>query len=726
MKPGKERIAAYRAHHKAAGTEDITREKGPRNRDKGPRLRDQGPRTRDQLRKALSYKQARHPFVGCDGEGAGTDELGRQQYMLFRMGEAELYTGKPLILEEILHFIVNQPQGPIYVMFGMGYDATQILRSMSTERIRHLLREKGSLSDEENRKRSRYTWYKNYDIEYLQGNYLKVRAVKIRNYPDGTEKREPIKGCTRTIYETFGNFQKSFLKTLEDFNIGTEAQRQLIAVSKEQRGGNDWTIDQKTRDYCALECALLSDLMEKFRLNAYGAGVVPRTWNGAGKMAASLHSKHHTPRRDHLQATIPSPVLDYANMAYYGGRFEVPYHGMLEGTLNEYDISSAYPDGMRFLPCLMHGEWARLDADTVPKGIYVALVQFKALGKVSLGGFPVRHPKGHIYWPREGSGVYWCHEIESAQRLGFRVTYPSGASSGKKMAYQYIKRCDCKPFDWIEEYYEQRKRLGNEEGYPLKLAINALYGKLAQRRGNGVYSDLISAGLTTAYVRARLNDAIALAPDQIVMIATDGIYSRVPLPLTLGNALGEWKHEELPGMFIVQPGFYWSPGLKAKRKARGISGKFFETNDNTDKFERCWETFREGINSGLEMHEAARLASDTRANSIGPFPIVDLSITTFIGMKLANAWGKPDMAGQWLTQPRGFSFDPVNKREYRTGQWIGQAFNSSILEGGPGRAHLSLPHGDFLKSRALKAYEMDRLLLQDQRDYFDLGTPFRD
>jgi hypothetical protein len=41
----------------------------------------------------MTTKQAslRYPFVGVDGEGGGTDELGRQNYLLLRAGDELLF-----------------------------------------------------------------------------------------------------------------------------------------------------------------------------------------------------------------------------------------------------------------------------------------------------------------------------------------------------------------------------------------------------------------------------------------------------------------------------------------------------------------------------------------------------------------------------------------------------------------------------------------------------------
>jgi hypothetical protein len=98
----------------------------------------------------------------------------------------------------------------------------------------------------------------------------------------------------------------------------------------------------------------------------------------------------------------------------------------------------------------------------------------------------------------------------------------------------------------VPELYETRKQLGsNTRGYPLKLCLNSLYGKMAQRSGRGPYHDAVAAGLVTAMARARLVEAVGHNPEAVVMIATDAVYSTEPLPLDIGDGLGQWEDGRL-------------------------------------------------------------------------------------------------------------------------------------------------------------------------------------
>ena len=520
-----DRVRAYRARCKAEGREDTTQRRKAELR-------------RESARRRPPSRPSR-PFVGCDGEGAGTDASGRQNYVLFRMGDRELFEGgRRLTTTELLDFICEHPAKQILVGFAFGYDVTMILRDLPPKQQARLFAPK-----EFGPGKSRYVWYRDFNIEYLPKNYLRICRVQVERYDDPEtgerkERRKIVKGSTRAIYETFGFFQQSFIKAVDNFGVAHPDELKQLKASKERRGDDAWAIGQVERDYCALECRLLAELMERLRDYCSAAGITPNVWSGAGKLAKALHKKHGTITAKEVAEFVPSEVLDFANMAYYGGRFEITRTGLIEQPVYEYDIRSAYPDAMRRLPCLRHGTWERATPGQLRAhdGLYVAAVTFSRQsqgdGIGDLGALPVRVKEGHLHWPSRGGGVYWSPEIESAERLGFQVKHKGG--------WLYRKACNCEPFDWVEPLYDYRRSIGSKgPGYPIKLGINSLYGLLAQRKGNGQFTNMIWAGLTTAFTRAKLNDAIELAPGQVVMLATDAVYCLHPLALDVGERLGQ-------------------------------------------------------------------------------------------------------------------------------------------------------------------------------------------
>lgn len=656
-----------------------------------------------QIRRARRAKGK--PFMGVDGEGCGHDRHGRQHYMLLRAGPYECFTGKPLNTFDCLDFILSLPDTHILVGFSFGYDVTQILRDLPAERLARIFADKQHGTEG----RSRYTYWNRYAIEYLPRNYLRVSRL-LRN-EEGNWYRDTE--STRTIWEVFGNFQTSFLKTLQAYDIGKRFWDD-IDLNKRKRS-KFARITKGIRRYCELECLLLAALMEKFRNQAHAAGIHPNQWAGAGKLAAYLHRANQTITQKELLDKLNPGLLALASGAYYGGRFEITRIGDIPAC-TEADINSAYPDAMRSLPCLKHGTWQRVTSlwlrNAPADALYVADVKFRHPEGMPLHGLPVRSKEGFLYWPREGQGFYWSPEIRSAERLGARIEPLYG--------WRYIPHCQCQPFAWVDALYQERLRcekINPGSGQPIKLGINSLYGKLAQRIGSPTYGNFIWAGLITALTRAKLNDAIALDPEAIVMIATDAVVSLRPLALSYGKGLGQWDRKDHARLFVVQPGLYWSGRRRGdKRKTRGTSLSMFARHMH--RFEKAWRTWCATRPETCEP----QWYDDPAKGRVWrrPVPAVTLNLTLFIGLRLAHARGALVTAGQWARTPREFSFEWGRKRQLWPVIWEGPSTaRTTPLAGGPD--HVSVTHKANMDR--VREMELQRMLYQDQPEYVDRSMP---
>ena len=341
-----------------------------------------------------------------------------------------------------------------------------------------------------------------------------------------------------------------------------------------------------------------------------------------------------------------------ASLAFYGGRFEVSRIGHIPDPVYEYDLNSAHPAAMPGLPCSMHTRWVhRPNARRLPKsGLYLAKVAFDHLLSVPWCGLPFRRKK-RLYWPYQGTGWYWSCEIEAARRYLF-------ADVSVRDLWVAEQTCDCRQYDWVPSLYEERKQLGSKtRGYPLKLGLNALYGKMAQRSGRGPYHDAVAAGLITATTRARLVEAVGHNPEAVVMLATDAVYSTQPLPLDIGEGLGQWEAKIWPDLFIAQPGVYWSPtelaeGAKPTIKSRGAPRSAI--GDAAPQF-LC--AFDDWIAKLREVDDLVAMLRDRKS-----IPKVPVTVRAFHGCALALARGKPSLAGTWKDVTREFSFDWCTKR----------------------------------------------------------------
>lgn len=174
----------------------------------------------------------------------------------------------------------------------------------------------------------------------------------------------------------------------------------------------------------------------------------------------------------------------------------------------------------------------------------------------------LRHLRHH--GGRQVSQVF-ANPRDASDQSGDGPQVQSDASLTILESWTWEPSCDDKPFHFIPPLFEQRrqwKREGRGAEKVLKLGLNSLYGKCAQHVGGTEetpppWHQLEWAGWTTSWTRAALYSAAMQAPDAVIFLATDGIYTTRPLDLPLGKALGEWDYQKHVGLTAVQSGVYW-------------------------------------------------------------------------------------------------------------------------------------------------------------------------
>lgn len=301
-------------------------------------------------------------------------------------------------------------------------------------------------------------------------------------------------------------------------------------------------------------------------------------------------------------------------------------------TIYQYDINSAYAAVYKTLPCLSHGKWVKVTEQ--PKdGIYVGTVAFEHR-RSAWYTFPVRTKLGNIIFPRTGNGTYWSPELHYAAGRSTSIVWKTG--------FKYEPDCHCTQFTWVEPLFHERKRLGKDaKGRVLKTLLASIYGKLAQSIGSAPYANPIWAGLILSTVRTQLlaaaqSDSSGHGYD-VHMLATDGLFcSEKRTNLDIGPELGQWSVTEHSEMFVVQSGVYFLPD--SKPKTRGTPRKKIT--------QHIWD-FYSAWNQYLET---------------GVLKTIRIELRNFIGLRLAHARGKPDIAGQWFDVTRDIAFDWTTKR----------------------------------------------------------------
>jgi hypothetical protein len=173
------------------------------------------------------------------------------------------------------------------------------------------------------------------------------------------------------------------------------------------------------------------------------------------------------------------------------------------------------------------------------------------------------HPYFHrdydfsVSYPIKHKGWHWAPEYHMAKKHG----------RGGKVShhFRYITNNN-KPFSWVPTLYTKRRSLkaaGDRAELALKLALNALYGKLVQQKGwkpgkaIPKSHQLYWGGWITSLTRSMIYDAMMQHPDKIIATETDGIFSLVKLDLPLGKGLGEWDVKEYDDFTYVQSGMYF-------------------------------------------------------------------------------------------------------------------------------------------------------------------------
>jgi hypothetical protein len=543
------------------------------------------------------------PFVGVDGEGGVID--GRHEYLLIRVGENVLYRqdSRPLRTVDILRWLTSLDSNAVHVGYGFDYDVSMILRDWATtpkglEALR-------SLFDRESRKQKNGTYapvmYQGFRVEYLPRKHFRVaRAVADAKY--------------FTVHDVIGFYQSSFVQALEAWQIGTPEERETIRAMKSQRS-DFTTLTAEEIEYNRRECVLLAELVTALREATRDAGYAITSYEGAGCLAQAMLTKHDAPQKQEL----PGPVATAARAAYYGGRFEISRIGRVE-PVHEYDLASAYPWAMSTLPCLEHGEWVNEYQPGNP--IQVMRVAWAVDDSRPWGPYPFRDPDGTILYPSAGSGWYWYPEVAVEDRM--RET------NDVTDAWSFVRHCDHMPFTWIKDVFAERQRIGKSaKGKVLKLGLNSLYGKQAQSVGNPRFASPVYAGLITAKVRAIMADVCARYANDVVMIATDGIYLTREMKPTRDRRiieagdkaiLGCWEHQHFNDLFLVKPGIYFtSDGLKAR--TRGVPR--WQLEEKQAEIMEAWE--REGLRGSVTVER-----------------------TQFIGARAALAQNAPEKVGQWI------------------------------------------------------------------------------
>lgn len=463
------------------------------------------------------------PFIGLDGEGIGN------RYILLA-AKKRGWTAKHVLnrdglsTKDCLDFLLHLPKGsfagtrPIYVWFAFDYDINMILGDLPL---------KGETASIEQLRRTNETIWEGYKITYIPRKIFKLK--KDGRYFSSTD--------------TWGFFQSTFEAALEDWGIETP---EIITRGKKARQDFSTWKDEDIIAYNEAELNGLSEVMEELRNSVRPLNLPVRSWHGPGALAGAFLSKNKVA---HRLAEIPDELYEVATRAYFGGRIDAAGFGTVEPVYH-YDIVSAYPAAIRYLPDLTRLNWAFAKGRPPLAGVYVARISWE-IPRTRWGAFPWRSRNGSIRFPQAGEGWYWGVEIEGAL-----ARFDEDCFRWHECWYASHEEITHPFYNVVAEAFEYRHEL-KKQGLPshkaVKLVLNSLYGKFAQTVGKAQYYSPVWAGLITAYTRATINRAIT--PD-VVCTMTDSLWSAKPLDIPTTNLLGEWEEQEEAKLILAEAGLY--------------------------------------------------------------------------------------------------------------------------------------------------------------------------
>jgi hypothetical protein len=513
----------------------------------------------------VNGKKIARPFMVWDGEGITYEEGKAQSYVLFGCSSGDYIVGEQLSTAECLELIMrveNEYPHVIHVGFSFKYDVEMILADLPIKSWYYL------------RKHGTVRW-KRYRITYHPG-----KRFTVSKWNEAQTQR-----TTATIYDVWGFFQSSFIVACRAWLEPHElAEIERVEEGKAKRGA--FTVDELMTyvfPYWQSELGLLARLVNRLRERLTQAGVLPSSWHGPGAIATTIYREHKI--RDHMArtmrdavndsdihiATLPDAVNEAAQFAYSAGHFERFQIGHHDAPVYQYDINSAYPAAISGLPSLRDGSWERDVSPTFSPHLFgMWHIEFDCWAPERLSfAFPLfyRDERRCVSYPMTVSGWYWTPEAALvAGRKDARITeswtwHPKGAA-------KY-------PFAFVSDMYAQRqqwKAEGNPAEKALKLSLNSLYGKMAQRAGWQEkqplprFHQLEWAGYVTSYTRAVLYRAMNMSGPGLIAVETDAVFSTVPLPqLPISKQLGEWDLTEHAFITYLSSGTYWTDRKAAYR-----------------------------------------------------------------------------------------------------------------------------------------------------------------
>jgi DNA polymerase type B, organellar and viral len=299
---------------------------------------------------------------------------------------------------------------------------------------------------------------------------------------------------------------------------------------------------------------------------------------GVERTEKRQNDKHSKYQHDEYEAD----AVAWVTRTYFGGRIELCKQGVHQKETYLYDVASAYPSIAVQLPSMAGGKWVwkkNPTRDEIESSNLLSMFRVKTYGfntRLPFYPLPFRTETESIMFPPEVCGGRYMRDdviaafkyMDRFSELGELCEYGRFATGPRlevSEALFFIPGDEnSRPLTFVKELFDWRASLPKDDmrGQVIKLGINSVYGKFAQRVGQRgeppAYGSLWFAAAITAGTRRKLMEAALCDPHAIIAFATDAVFSTRALPLNIPErkVLGEWEFEAGGIASIAQSGFY--------------------------------------------------------------------------------------------------------------------------------------------------------------------------
>lgn len=434
--------------------------------------------------------------------------------------------------------------------------------------------------------------YGKYDLSYIEDRVFTIRKSK-------------KKFSFYDVQQYFKDSTPSLASASKKY-LGLEANE-----LKGERGTMFNNYDMRTISaYCRDDCILTKKLTEYLCSGFEKLGFIPPDLTSVGSISRKICVQHsNIPTLNYMPSL---ELIDAYYQAYKGGWFEILQRGAFKAY--GYDIVSAYPAITRELPDIRQGDFIELwQAEDIDESDEYGclMVEVKNKRDTLINPLSVKIGSG-LFYPviDETTTMY----ITLREYRAFQSIYHFNIIHGwifrpfVKHVFKPFKKVIDKLYQ-IKESEKAAGRKGSADYITSKLVMNSIYGNTIQTTDKG--EDTVTGNLfnpfyaaeITAFCRVRMFEAIKNNMNDIIMIATDGVYSKKPLPVEISSNLGGWEleHNGEDSIFIAS-GIYQFKGEDSR--GRGIGRQNFYDLLKFDPFEIEPDVLKIGLTKRVKVKEA--------------------------------------------------------------------------------------------------------------------------